>query len=92
LVTRASKSVSVTSSAAASAGIIDHISEDTVGDSGRNAIGPVGRKRWYATLFDDGVRGACRIVSTITCVSYDHPKVSIPAYLRTGEFGPSTPT
>ena len=31
---------------AAKVGVVDHTSEDAVGESGRKAIGPVGRNRW----------------------------------------------
>lgn len=37
--------------AAAKAGFVDQTKEDAVGDKGRNATGPVGRKRWYAVVF-----------------------------------------
>jgi hypothetical protein len=32
--------------AVARAGLVDHTREDAVLDSGRNAMGPVGRNRW----------------------------------------------
>jgi hypothetical protein len=39
-------------STAANAGEVDHTSEDAVGERGRKAMGPVGRKRWYAVVLD----------------------------------------
>jgi SLT domain-containing protein len=46
LTIRARTSGSQAFKAVARAGVVDQTSEDTVGESGRNAIGPVGRKRW----------------------------------------------
>lgn len=37
--------------AVAISGVVDQTREDAVGDMGRKAIGPVGRKRWYAIVF-----------------------------------------
>jgi len=39
--------------AEASFGLVDHTSDDALGERGRNAMGPVGRKRWYAVAFGD---------------------------------------
>ena len=35
-------------SAAARGGFVDQTRDETVGDSGRKAMGPVGRNLWYA--------------------------------------------
>jgi len=61
--------------AAARGGFVDQTRDDTVGDRGRKAIGPVGRNLWYATVFGgwNAVRGACERVATTACVSYAHP-------------------
>jgi hypothetical protein len=32
-------------------GVVDHTRDEVVGESGREAIGPVGRNRWYAVVF-----------------------------------------
>jgi hypothetical protein len=37
--------------AAARGGFVDQTREETVGDRGRKAIGPVGRNLWYAIVF-----------------------------------------
>lgn len=61
--------------AVASAGLVDHTSVDAVVDSGRHAIGPVGRNLWYAVV--DGpwkkFPDACDRVATTPCVSYAQP-------------------
>lgn len=45
LTIRVKTSGSTARSAAASGGFVDQTSEDAVGETGRHAIGPVGRKR-----------------------------------------------
>lgn len=51
LIMKASTPGSHSFNASASAGRVDQTSDDMVGESGRKAIGPVGRKRWYAVAF-----------------------------------------
>jgi hypothetical protein len=36
---------------------VDHTKLDLVADKGKKAIGPVGRKRWYAVVFVFGGNG-----------------------------------
>lgn len=43
--------VSEARSVAASAGFVDHTSDDVVDERGRKAIGPVGRNLWKAVVF-----------------------------------------
>jgi hypothetical protein len=47
--------------------LVDQTREDNVGVNGRKAMGPVGRKRWYAVWFGPSnvLRGGCTIVATI---------------------------
>ena len=81
-------------SALARCGLVDQTREDAVGESGRKAMGPVGRNLWYAVVFGawKEVRGLWNMVATIAVVSYAHPYDWIPAYARTGELNPSAPT
>ena len=60
---------------AARGGFVDQTKDDTVGDNGRKAMGPVGRNLWYATAFGawNAVRGACERVATTAWVSYAQP-------------------
>lgn len=62
-------------SAEASAGFVDQTRDETVGDSGKNAIGPVGKNLWYAIVFGawKAARGRCESVATTACVSYVQP-------------------
>jgi hypothetical protein len=61
--------------AAASGGFVDQTRDETVGDRGRKAMGPVGRNLWYAVVFGawKAVRGGCKRVATIAWVSYAQP-------------------
>jgi len=59
--------------AAASGGFVDQTRDETVGDRGRKAMGPVGRNLWYAVVAWKAVRGGCKRVATIAWVSYAQP-------------------
>jgi len=61
--------------AAAWRGLVDQTKEETVGERGRKAMGPVERNLWYAVSlgFSNAPRGAWFRVATTACVSYDHP-------------------
>ena len=72
-------------SADARLGLVDQTRDEAVGESGRNAMEPVGKNRWYAVIGAWGYVGAWNIVATMACVSYAHPYVSMPAYFLTGE-------
>ena len=63
------------SSAFARCGFVDQTRDEAVGERGKNAMGPVGRKRWYAMVLGawKGVRGLWTRVATIAVVSYAHP-------------------
>ena len=52
---------------AAREGFVDQTREETVGDRGRKAMGPVGRNLWYAIVFGgwNAVRGACERLATM---------------------------
>jgi hypothetical protein len=52
---------------AAKGGFVDQTREETVGDRGRNAIGPVERNLWYAIVFGawKAERGECERVATM---------------------------
>jgi hypothetical protein len=56
-------------------GLVDQTRDETVGERGRKAIGPVGRNRWYAVVFgpSKAPRGGWTMVATMPWVSYDHP-------------------
>ena len=61
--------------AAARGGFVDQTRDDTVGERGRKAMGPVGRNLWYAIVFGgwNAPRGACDRVATMAWVSYAQP-------------------
>jgi hypothetical protein len=62
-------------------GFVDHTRDEAVSDSGRKAIGPVGRNRWYAVVFGGSnvLRGEWKSVATMPLASYDHPNDGIRA-------------
>lgn len=53
--------------AAANGGLVDHTREETVGERGRKAIGPVGKNLWYAVVLGpwNAPRGEWTMVATM---------------------------